>query len=305
MPCQALCVPNYSVGRDTCLLDRLSATLRLGGAALLDRHADPDHNRSVYTLAGSLAEIRSSVLGAARLAVAHIDLAAHRGTHPRIGAIDVVPIVPLEDEAACIDTAREIGERLWGELRVPVYYYGAVARKTERTRLESVRKLGFARLSESVRRGHVLPDVGGPALHPKAGACCVGVRPPMAAYNVHIAAGDARAARRVASSVRESSGGLPGVKALGMYLASAGTAQVSMNLTRLDETPVFAAFDAVCKEAARLGVPVLDSQLVGLVPRAALGPDPDRLRIRGFHEGMILEASLERAGVPLSPSAGP
>ncbi len=303
----AECVPNFSEGRDASLLAGLGEALQVPRAALLDRHADPDHHRSVYTAAGSLPAIQLAVLAASRLAVDRIDLTNHRGTHPRVGAIDVVPIVPLEDvsERACVESAREIGERLWSSLRIPVYYYGKAARTPERERLESIRKLGFERLRERARQGEVTPDVGGPALHPSAGACFVGVRAPMAAFNVQIDASDARAARMIASAVRESSGGLPGVKALGMFLASARMAQVSMNLTNLDETPVFAAFDTVCRRAASLGVKVLGSELVGLVPRSGLGPDPARLRIRGFHPGMILEERLKRESARLAGSVRP
>ena len=307
MSCPAECVPNFSEGHDATLLDRLGGAMEFAGAALLDRHADPDHNRSVYTLAGSFPALQSAVLASAGLAVQGIDLRVHRGAHPRVGAIDVVPVVPLDPakREACVDAAREIGERLWEELRVPVYYYGKAARTAARARLESIRKLGFERLCERIRDGESLPDVGGPTLHSSAGACCVGVRAPMAAFNVQLAGSDDRLARRIASAVRESNGGLPGVKALGLYLPSARVAQVSMNLTRLDETPVFAAFDAVSREALRLGVTVLDTELVGLVPRAALGGDPARLRIRGFRDGMILEECLERVGARASTGSNP
>ncbi len=301
------CVPNFSDGRDMRLVDDLANAMQRAGVMLLDVHVDPDHNRSVYTVAGSLDALQTALVSAARVAVQRIDLRSHQGTHPRIGAIDVVPIVPLEGVAAdaCVEAARAMGERLWTELRIPVYFYGAAARETTRVKLESVRKLGFERLGKRVRQGLVEPDCGGTSLHPSAGACCVGVRPPMAAFNVQIVANDARPARMIAAAIRASGGGLKGVKALGMYLATVGLAQVSMNLTSLDETPVFKAFEAVCRHAAMLGVRVLDTELVGLVPRSALGPRPDRLKIRGFHEGMILETRLQQEGVRLGETSPP
>ncbi len=303
----AECVANFSEGCDAESLDRLQVAILAGAVDLLDRHADPDHHRSVFTFAGQFPTIRRAVMASAAVAVQEIDLTRHKGAHPRVGAIDVLPLVPLGDTppSACVEAARDLGERLWRELGVPVYYYGAAALQANRTRLETVRTLGFERLSAVVRGGDVLPDVGGPELHPSAGACCIGVRDAMAAFNVQIAGKDAREARLIARSVREATGGLPGVKALGMYLQSVGVAQVSMNLTKLDQTPVYAAYDAVCAQAARIGAAVLDSELVGLVPRAALGSDPVRLRIKGFNPRMILEERLGDARLRRETSGHP
>ena len=288
------CVPNFSEGRDGGFRDRVSNALSTAPVSLLDVHSDCDHNRSVFTFAAPVALAERAVLEAAAIAVQDIDLAAHTGCHPRIGALDVVPLVPLADtrRQACVDAAHRLGRNLWAELGVPVYFYGSAARQPGREKLEAVRKLGFERLSELVRNGRVLPDIGGPELHPTAGACCVGVRKLMVAFNVLLAARDATAAKRIAKAIRESSGGLPGVKALGLYLPAAGLAQVSMNLTDLEETAVPAAFDAVRREAGNQGVQVLGTELVGLAPSRALGPDPSRLRIRGFHQGMLLEERL-------------
>ncbi len=293
------CVPNFSEGRNLCVVEDLGKALQGAGVTLLDRHVDGDHNRTVYTIVGSMRSVEAAVLSAARVAVQRIDIRGHRGTHPRVGAIDVVPAVPLErgSEDACVEAVRSMGERLWLDLRIPVYFYGAAACAAGRITLESVRKLGFERLSRRVLQGFVKPDLGEGTLHPSAGACCLGVRPPMVAFNVQLAASDDRAARMIATAVRESNGGLGGVKALGMYLATAGVAQVSMNLTKLNETPVFKVFESVCRYAADLGVRVVDSELVGLVPRSALGCDPEQLRIRGFHEGMILERRLQQEGM--------
>ena len=266
----------------------------MSGARLLDRHSDHDHHRSVLTFAAGLGVIDTAVMAAAGEAVESIDLNVHDGTHPRVGSIDVVPIVPLQDTPldACLDVARAIGERLWSELGLPVYLYGHAAFREERRPLEAVRKLGFERLKELVRDGKCLPDIGGPQLHPSAGACCLGVRGPLVAYNVLLDCRDAQPAKAIAGQIRAAGGGLPGVKALGMYLESAQVAQVSMNITQPDLTPLPLVFDEVSRLAVGLGADVVASELVGLVPRAALGPDPSRMRIVGFHDGMILEERL-------------
>lgn len=290
----AACVPNFSEGRDPTTLDRLERVVRRSGARLLDRHSDHDHHRSVLTFAAGLGVIDTAVMAAAGEAVESIDLNAHDGTHPRVGAIDVVPIVPFHDTPwdACLDVARSIGECLWSELGLPVYLYGDAAVREERRPLEAVRKVGFERLRELVRDGKYLPDIGGPQLHPSAGACCLGVRGPLVAYNVLLDCRDAQPAKVIAGRIRAAGGGLPGVKALGMYLESAQIAQVSMNITQPDLTPLPLVFDEVSRLAAGLGAEVVASELVGLVPRAALGPDPSRMRIVGFHDGMILEERL-------------
>ncbi len=290
----AECVPNFSEGRDPTTLDRLERVVRISGARLLDRHSDHDHHRSVLTFAADLRVIANAVMAAAGAAVESIDLNSHDGTHPRVGAMDVVPIVPLHDTPwdACLDVAWSIGECLWSELGLPVYLYGRAAVREERRPLETVRKLGFERLRELVRDGKYRPDIGGPQLHPSAGACCVGVRGPLVAYNVLLDCRDAQPAKVIAGRIRAAGGGLPGVKALGMYLESARVAQVSMNITQPDLTPLPLVFDEVLRVAAGLGVEVVASELVGLAPRGALGADPSRLRIVGFHEGMILEECL-------------
>lgn len=290
----AECVPNFSEGRDPTTLDRLERVVRRSGARVLDRHSDHDHHRSVLTFAAGLGVIDTAVVAAAGEAVESIDLNAHDGTHPRVGAIDVVPIVPLYDTPwdACLDVARSIGECLWSELGLPVYLYGHAAAREERRPLEAVRKVGFERLRELVREGQYPPDIGGPQLHASAGACCLGVRGPLVAYNVLLDCRDAQPAKVIAGQIRAAGGGLPGVKALGMYLESAHVAQLSMNITQPDVTPLPLVFDEVSRLAAGLGVEVVASELVGLVPREALGPDPSRMRIVGFHDGMILEERL-------------
>lgn len=292
-----MCVPNVSEGRSPRTLRRIESAIDSASAHVLDTHRDQDHHRSVFTFAAPLNKVQEAVARLAAVAVECIDLTRHRGIHPRVGALDVVPLVPLVEsvQEACIDCVEEIADRIWAECRVPCYLYGYAARREDRRRLETIRKHGFEALSAVVRQGECLPDVGGPELHPKAGACFLGVRDFMAAFNVQLADGDAAAAKRIARAVREASGGLPGVKALGFFLPSQNVAQVSMNVTRLDLAPLDAVFAAVCRESAALGVEILESELVGLVPKRALGPDPRRLRIRGFQEGMVLETQLARA----------
>ena len=297
MPDLVVCVPNVSEGRNPSALRRMESAIEAASAHVLDTHRDEDHHRSVFTFAAPLNDVAGAVLRLAEAAFECINITRHRGVHPRVGALDVVPLIPFAETGreACVDCVGEIADRLWAEFRVPSYLYGYAARREDRTRLETIRKHGFEALSEAVRRGECLPDVGGAGLHPKAGACFLGVRDFMAAFNVQLADHDATAAKRIARALRESSGGLPGVKALGLFLPSQNSAQVSMNVTRLDLTPLDTVFAAVCRESAALGVDVLGSELVGLVPRNALGPEPERLRIRGFHEGMILETRLARA----------
>lgn len=292
------CVPNFSEGQDRSSLDCLQRAIELKDVLVLDRHSDVDHHRSVFTLAGPAASITQAVLAAARIAVDRIDLSRHRGAHPRVGAVDVVPLVPLEGTGhqACIATATEIANRLWTELEIPVYFYGAAARCRDRRKLEVVRKHGFENLALLASNGTLAPDVGGPFLHPTAGACCVGVRDFMIAFNVLLAARDARSAKRIARRVRESSGGLPGVKALGLYLASRGMAQISMNVTRLDQTPLHIAFEAVREEAARVGLRVVGTELVGLAPHYALKAAAEAgVDVPSLHSDAVIENRLKKA----------
>ncbi|MDE0102118.1 MAG: glutamate formimidoyltransferase [Bryobacterales bacterium] len=300
----AECVPNVSVGREPAVLDLLERSVTDSGAALLDTHSDPDHNRSVLTLAGGLADIRRAVLALARVAVRAIDLRRHAGAHPRVGVLDVVPIVPLDgtDLSACVGEAHTLGQRIWEQFSVPVYLYGRAASQPSRERLEAVRRFGFERLSQMVGEGKMLPDIGGPTLHESAGACFVGVRDIMVALNVALGGCSVAVAKRVAGQVRERGGGLPGVKALGLYLESAGEVQVSMNVTKPCATPIGTVIDVVRERAVSMGATFLHAELVGLAPRAALGPDPAALGIRGYGPAMVLENRL--AGLCGPPDSG-
>jgi glutamate formiminotransferase len=268
------CVPNFSEGRDLATVDAITAAIAsAGGVMVLDRHADPDHNRSVITFAGPPAAVGQAAVRAVERAVERIDLNRHRGVHPRIGSADVVPFVPIRDAslADCVALAESVGREIWERLGVPVYLYEAAARRPERARLEVIRRGQFEGLRREVRTNpDRWPDIGGPELHPTAGATVVGARKFLVAYNLILRTADAAIARRIARAVRASSGGLPCVKAIGLYLPSRGVAQVSMNLTDFEQTPPQRVFEAVRAEAARLGVELGPGELIGLVPRAAL-----------------------------------
>jgi glutamate formiminotransferase len=283
-------VPNFSEGRDAQVVDELSDAVRAAGAILLDRTSDLDHNRTVLTFCGDAASVLRAALGAAEVAVRRINLLTHRGEHPRMGALDVLPFVPLRNVTLsdCVKLAREAGLAIWEQLNVPVYFYEAAALSAERVRLENVRRGGF----ESPR---ILPDLGMP-FHPTAGASIVGARKFLIAYNINLQTPDIAIAQQIARQVRASSGGLPHVKALGLLLASRGQAQVSMNLTDFEVTPLHLVFETVDRLARELGTSVASSELIGLVPQAAIdmaaGVD---LRWENFDESMILENRIARA----------
>ncbi len=290
------CVPNFSEGRDAHVIAALRRAIEDSGVKLLDQSADPDHHRSVFTFAGPLPAVENAVLRAAETAAAKIDLASHRGVHPRIGALDVVPLIPLGGTPfdACVDGARRIARRLWNELEIPVYLYGRAALRPERQALEFMRKLGFEKLRLLADSPQRRPDVGGPALHPTAGAACVGARGFLVAFNVELGTADITVAKRIASKIRESSGGLPAVKALGLRLAARGTVQVSMNLADIDRTPLHRAVEAVCAEAAALGVEVVRGELIGLLPRkAAQQTTAQALRLDALTPDMVIEDRLD------------
>ena len=296
-------VPNVSEGRRPEVVDEIVAAF--AGASpevlVLDRSSDPDHNRTVLTLAGpGPALVGAAVAGAAACARL-IDLTNHRGVHPRMGALDVLPFVPLgeatrlsgaaDPDLDCAALAVRAGRRIAAEAGVPVYLYGAAARRPARAALPAVRGRGFESLRDAPD-----PDLGGPGLHPTAGATAVGAREVLIAYNVELAGANLELARRIAAAVRERDGGLPAVRAMGVALAERGLVQVSMNLLDYKVTPPAAAFAAVAELAERAGARVEASEIVGLVPAAALaGTDPATLRLRGFTPELLLERRLDLA----------
>ena len=300
-------IPNISEGSRPSVLDELAAAVAgISGASLLDRSADPSHNRSVLSIAGSPAAVRDAALALASIAIARIDLRTHRGEHPRIGAVDVVPFVPLwgatMDDAIAL--AHEVGRMIADQHGVPVYLYEAAASAPHRRRLEQIRHGQFEGLRAKMALPEWTPDFGPAVPHPTAGATAVGARLPLIAFNVNLATNRKDLAQAIARAVRESSGGLPCVKALGLFLAHRGVAQVSMNLTNYERTPIQSAFDAVTREAEAVGVPVVDSELIGLIPAAALaGTTPAHLKLEGFSSQQILETRLAAAGYSDSSSA--
>lgn len=289
-------IPNVSEGRDGAVIDELARAVDAApGAWLLDHSADPSHHRSVYTIAGSGDGVRAAIVNLVRVAVARVDLRAHVGQHPRIGAVDVIPFVPLAETgmAQCVRLARDVGSELADRFDLPVFLYEEAATAPGRRRLEHIRRGGFEGLAARMQLPEWRPDFGPSAPHPSAGATVVGARRPLIAYNVNLATGRVDIARQIAGAVRESGGGLPCVKALGLFLAHRGLAQVSMNLTNYERTPIDVAFTRVKQEAASRGVRVLESELIGLIPQAALaGIAPEELLLTGFSPMQVLETRL-------------
>jgi glutamate formiminotransferase / formiminotetrahydrofolate cyclodeaminase len=294
------CVPNFSEGRDAAKIAAIvEAVERVAGVAVLDTHSDADHNRTVVTFAGDPRSVVEAALSAARAAVELIDLRRHAGQHPRVGALDVLPFVPVSGATLeeCVRLAHEAGERIWRELRVPVYFYESAARRPGRVNLEDVRRRGFEQLREEIGRvAEREPDVGEARVHDSAGACAVGARSFLIAYNVNLNTADREIARRIAAAVRGRDGGLRYLKALGFALPERGLTQVSMNLVRFERTQLHHAFEAVRREAERWGVSVAGSEIVGLVPQAALDRASEYfLRVENFSPQLVLENRLRDA----------
>ena len=293
------CVPNFSEGRKPELVERIAkAIAAVPGAVVLNRHVDPDHNRSVITFVAPPEKIVAAAVRAVATATDLIDLRTHAGEHPRIGATDVLPFVPVAgvtiDE--CVAIAHEAGRRIWDELSIPVYFYERAAQRPDRARLENVRGKGFEWLRrEIVNNPDRAPDVGQPRLHPTAGAIAVGARPFLIAFNINLRTNDLSLARRIAHAVRERDGGLPFVKALGFELQTRGLVQVSMNLIDYEQTTIGRAFDAVQEQAYRLGVEIAGAEIVGLLPRAALDRRATYFPLlENFRETLVLENLLEQ-----------
>ena len=291
------CVANFSEGRKASTTNELAASIRsVDGCSVLDRTRDVDHNRSVITFAGAPDAVSEAAFRAITTAACLIDLSRQSGVHPRVGAADVVPFVPIQDVemAECVDLAHELGGRVWRGLGIPVYFYASAALVPHRYRLENVRRGEFEDLRTAAANDpNRAPDIGGPELHPTSGAVVIGARKLLIAWNVNLSTSDTSIAREIARSIRESSGGLSCVKALGLHLASRDIAQVSMNLTDFEVTPMQAVIDKIDAEAERRGVEILETEIVGLLPRKALeGTTPERLHIRHFTPDMVLENRL-------------
>lgn len=292
------CVPNFSEGRKAETVERIARAIEsVKGATVLNRHLDSDHNRSVITFVAGPDQVVAAALRAVATAAELIDLRDHAGEHPRIGATDVLPFIPVSGVTMnqCIALAHDAGRRVWDELSIPVYFYERAALRPDRFRLENVRGKGFEQLREEIgQNSDRAPDVGEPKLHQSAGAIAIGARPFLIAFNINLRTSDIGIARRIARAVRERDGGLPYVKALGFELASRGLVQVSMNLINYEQTSINRAFAAVYREASRLGVEVAGAELVGLLPRAALDRSAAYFPLlENFRETLVLETLLE------------
>ena len=288
------CVPNFSEGRDKSKVDAIVAAMKIDGVYLLDREMDADHNRCVITLAGEREAIQEAAIRGVGKAAELIDLNQHQGAHPRLGAADVVPFIPIEGVSIedCVAMARRTGEQIWKRYQIPVYLYEAAAASPERQNLENIRRGQFEGIRDDIAANPARkPDFGEARVHPTAGACVVGARKFLIAYNIFLNTPDVDIAKKVAKAVRFSSGGLRFVKAAGFLVR--GQAQVSMNLTDFEQTPMHRAFEMVRSEAERYGVAPTSSEIVGLVPKKALEQVAEWfLQVENFDSSLILENRL-------------
>lgn len=290
------CVPNISEGQRPAVVERIVSPLRsVAGLRVLDVQSDLAHHRSVITMAGDAASLKEGVMALFAAALEEIDLRRHRGEHPRLGAVDVVPFVPIEGAtlADCIALAREVGAEVAARFGVPVFLYEEAAESPARRNLEDIRRGEFEGLAAKLADPAWAPDFGPARPHASGGATVIGARMPLIAYNVNLATDRLDVAKKIATAVRMSSGGFRYVKAMGVQLTGRGIVQVSMNLTNHEKSPIARVFEAVKREAARYGVQVLESEIVGLVPAKALVQAAEfYLQLEGFKADQVLETRL-------------
>jgi glutamate formiminotransferase / formiminotetrahydrofolate cyclodeaminase len=288
------CVPNFSEGRDKAKVDAIVEAMKIDGVFLLDREMDADHNRCVITLVGEREPIQEAAIRGVGKAAELIDLTKHQGAHPRMGAADVVPFIPIEGVTIedCVAMARHVGAEIWKRHQIPVYLYEAAATTPERQNLENIRRGQFEGIRADIATNPARkPDFGDPRVHPSAGATVVGARKALIAYNVFLNTTDVEIAKKIAKAVRFSSGGLRYVKGAGFLVR--GLAQVSMNLTDFEQTPIHRVFEYVKREAARYGVTPVSSEIVGLIPKKALEQAAEWfLQVENFDSSLILENRL-------------
>jgi glutamate formiminotransferase len=291
------CIPNVSEGRRPEIIAAMAEAIRaIAGVRLLDYSSDLSHNRSVFTLVGDAAGVESAVLALFERAVAGIDLRTHTGAHPRLGAVDVVPFVPIEGVtmAECVALAAKVGADVAARFQVPVYLYEEASTNPARRNLEDIRRGEFEGLAAKMATAGWTPDFGPATPHPSAGATVIGARMPLIAFNINLATDRLDVAKKIAAAIRHSSGGYRFVKAMGISLPERGIVQVSMNLTNYQNTPIFRVFETVKREADRYGVAILESEIVGLVPSAALMSAAEfYLQIGGFTADQVLENKLK------------
>lgn len=300
------CVPNFSEGRDIAKVDAIVAAMRaVTGVHLLDHESDADHNRSVITLAGEPEAVAEAALRGVGKAAELIDLNHHTGAHPRLGATDVVPFIPIEGATIedCVALSRKVGHEIWKRFQIPVYFYEAAALRPERTNLENIRKGQFEGVREEVLRNpDRAPDVGGPRLHQTAGAVVVGARKFLIAFNINLNTPDVEIAKKIGKNIRFSNGGLRYVKSMGVDLRARNLAQVSINMTDFEQTPLHRVFEMVKREAERHGVSIVGSEIVGLIPKRAIELTADfYLQFENFSPAQVFENRLEASlsGMPV------
>ncbi len=294
------CVPNFSEGRDKAKVDALIQTMSaVPGVWVLDHEMDADHNRCVITLAGEPEAVAEAAILGAGKAMELIDMNFHKGAHPRVGATDVVPFIPVEGVTLddCVVLARNVGNEIWRRYRIPIFFYEAAATKPERVNLENVRRGQFEGMKEELKKNHERqPDVGEPKMHPTAGVTVVGARKFLVAYNVNLNTSDISVANKIAKAIRFSSGGLRYVKSMGVELKARSLAQVSINLTDYEQTPMHRVYEMVKREAARYGAVPVGSEIVGLVPKKAMEMAADYfLQLENFSPSQVFENKLAAA----------
>ena len=302
------CVPNFSEGRDAAKVDAIVAVMSgVAGVYVLDREMDADHNRCVITLAGDADAVAEAVLLGVGKATELIDLTKHTGAHPRVGATDVVPFIPIEGVTLedCVALAKRVGKEIWSRYRIPVFFYEAAATRPERTNLENIRRGQFEGLREDVKHNPERhPDIGEPKLHPTAGAAVVGARKFLIAYNVNLNTPDVGIANKIAKAIRFSSGGLRYVKSMGVELKARNLAQVSINLTDFEQSPMHRVYEIVKREAARYGVAPVGSEIVGLIPKKAIEMAADYfLQVENFSPAQVFENRLQAVLTGQAPEA--
>lgn len=290
------CVPNFSEGRQKDVIEKIIAAVRaVEGVKVLDYSSDPSHNRTVLTFVGEPMAVKEAAFRVAEKAAELIDMEQHQGEHPRIGAADVIPLIPISGVSMeeCVELARELGRDIGEKLGIPVYLYEEAATRPDRKNLAHVRRGEYEGLKEAIKTPERQPDFGPAQMHPRAGAVAVGARPPLVAYNINLGTDKVEIAKAIARTIRGSSGGYPSIKALGVLIEETGKAQVTINVCNYKEVSLARVFETVKSEAERYGVNITGSEIVGLVPmEALLDAAAFYLRLEGFQLEQVLEKRL-------------
>ncbi|MBI2251742.1 MAG: glutamate formimidoyltransferase [Armatimonadetes bacterium] len=289
------CVPNFSEGRRKEVIEALVNKIKKANAKVLDYSMDFDHNRSVITFIGNKESIKKAVLESAGEALKWINMELHKGEHPRIGAVDVIPLIPIKKCTMedCINLAHDLGREIWRKYNIPVYFYEEASLNPKRKNLALLRKGNYELLKKEITHPERHPDIGEAKLHPTAGAVIIGARKPLIAYNINLKTNNLDIAKDIAKKIREKDGGLPGIKALGIILKGKNLVQVSINLVDYEKTSLIKVFKTVEREAHNLGVEVLESELIGLVPLSALSEIiKHSLKFQDFNISQIIESHL-------------